>query len=94
MNLITKLITRVEEYYETNKKPCKTYATEERAEAAAVSAEAKIAAYYDDSPENIEYVVFYVPAMGRWTVAFNVRNLLNTNGGYAGFTSDLGYFTY
>jgi len=94
MNVITKLVERVEEYYETNKKPCKSYASESNAEKAAHKVVEKIAKYYSDEEKMVEYVVFFVPAMQRWTVAFNTTKLINKHGGYAGIVSDMGYFMY
>lgn len=94
MNLIQNLVDRVEDYYTTNKKPCKTYATESNAEKTAHKMVEKIANYFGDEPKMVEYVVFFVPAMQRWTVAFNIKPLLNKHGGYVGIVSDLGYFTY
>lgn len=94
MNIITQLVNRVEEYYETNKKPCKSYASEGNAEKAAHKAVEKIANYFGDEEKMVEYVVFFVPAMGRWTIAFNITKLLNKHGGYAGVASELGYFQY
>lgn len=94
MNVITKLVERVEEYYETNKKPCKSYATEANAEKAAHKVVQKIADCYNDEEKLVEYIVFFVPAMGRWTVAFDISKLINKHGGYVGVVSDMGYFTY
>ena len=94
MNVITKLVERVEEYYTTNKKPCKSYSTESNAEKAANKAVEKIAKYYGDDENMVEYIVFFVPAMNRWTVAFNTTKLINKHGGYAGIVSDMGYFMY
>ena len=97
MNSITKLINRIEDYRSTNKNPCKSYATEASAEKVALKVAREIAYYYsgkNDDSELPSYLVFFNPAWGRWCVAFNIMNLLNRYGGYVGFASNKGFFTY
>jgi len=94
MNIIKNLIDRVESYYATNKKPCKSYVSEEGAEKAAQQAAIKIADYFNEKSEHVDYVVFFVPAMNRWTVAFHISPLIRKHGGYVGISSELGYFSF
>jgi hypothetical protein len=97
MNTIKNLIARIEEYRATNANPCKNYATEQSAEKAATKMAKAIAVYYSDDENTTEspsYVVFYNPAWGRWCVAFNIVKLLNKYGGYMGYASNKGFFTY
>lgn len=88
MNIIADLIERIEDYRKTNKNPCKNYATEAAAEkatkAAAEIAKAHLAAKDDHRP--VRYVVFYVPAWGRWCGALDFSELLSRkgSGGYVG----------
>lgn len=96
-NIITDLINRIEEYRATNKNPCKNYATQAAAEKAAIQVAADIKAYYSNGEPgapDAQYLVFYVPAWGRWCAAFNVIDLLNKFGGYIGYTSNRGFFTF
>jgi hypothetical protein len=46
MNITKTLIARIEDYRATNKKPCKSYATEAKAEAAAESFAPKYAKHF------------------------------------------------
>jgi len=93
MNLITKLIERIEEYRTTNKKPCKSYASQATAEKAANTVAAEAAKYF--LVKQVEYLVFYNPAWNRWCVAFDLGKILQAGaGGYVGFISDRGFYTY
>lgn len=95
-NTITKLIERIEDYRATNKNPCKNYATEAAAEKATAAMAKACAEYYSDNENEkaCPYVVFYVPAWGRWCGAVNHTRLLNKYGGYAGFPSTKNFFSY
>lgn len=94
MNLIKSLIARIEDYRSTNKSPCKSYANEATAEKAAEQYAAKIVSAYTDEKFDLEYVVFYNPAWGRWCVAFRTQPLNNKYGGYVGVASEYGFFSY
>lgn len=85
MNTIKTLIARIEEYRATNKTPCKNYASEVAAERIAAKVAKEIAVYYSND-ENTTYA-------GR-SVAFNIVKLLNKYGGYIGYASNKGFFTY
>ena len=97
--IIEKLTARIEEYYATNKNPCKNYATEEAAKKATKKMAQEAATYFDlenrkDAPE-ADYVVFYVEKMGRWVGCINLSELLhraNSTGGYLGFCRN--FFTW
>ena len=94
MNLIKTLIARIEDYRSTNKSPCKSYMTEGTAEKAAEQYAAKIVACFTNEKFDLEYVVFYNPAWGRWCVAFRTGPLLQKFGGYMGVASEYGFFSY
>lgn len=96
MNIIADLTARIEDYRTTNKNPCKNYATEAAAEkatkAAAAHALACLGARGDTRP--VRYVVFFIPAWGRWVGALDMSELLSRNGsgGYVGCCP--GFFAY
>lgn len=96
MNIVTSLIVRIEDYRSTNKQPCKNYASEAAAakatKAAAERALKILGAHNDSKP--VGYLVFYVPAWGRWVGALNFSELLSRKGagGYVGCCSD--FFTF
>jgi len=94
-NIIKDLIERIESYRATNKQPCKNYATEAAAEkatiAAAEQARIRIAAPTDTKP--VRYVVFFVPAWGRWVGALDYTELLSRKGA-GGYIGDVGFYTF
>jgi len=97
MNSIKTLIARIEEYRAVNKNPCKSYSSEVAAEKAAEKMAKNIGIYYtgnNDTDLRPSYVLFFNPAWGRWCVAFNIVKLLNSYGGYIGYVSDKGFYTY
>lgn len=94
MNLIHNLVERIEACYVTNKKPCKTFANEKTANDKASFYAQKIADYFGADASKVEYVVFFVPKMGRWTAAYNLKPLLRIYGGYIGIASEYGFFSY
>jgi hypothetical protein len=98
-NIITELTARIEDYRATNKQPCKNYATEAAAEKATAKMAQAAATYFDKErrvdARPADYVVFYVPAWGRWVGCINMSGLINranSTGGYLGFCT--GFFTY
>jgi hypothetical protein len=95
MNIIKSLVARIEKYRTENKSPCKNYATEARAEKVAEEVSKKLAQYFDaNTTKTVDYVVFYVPSWGRWTVAFNLQPWLNKHGGYVGVAGEMGFYSF
>ena len=99
MDIIASLIARVEEYRATNKNPCKNYATREACAAAAGKVAQQVADYFakdrSQPAQPARYVVFYVPAWGRWVGALDYTELLgrpSSTGGYLGVAR--GWYTY
>jgi hypothetical protein len=100
MNIIKDLISRIETRAKETKDPCKTYASEERAEVAAEKMAKEVAEYF--TVKNVayqirpaRYVVVYVPCLDRWTYGIDMSELLgrsDTTGGYLGFCKDI--FTF
>ena len=97
MNLIKDLSARIEEYRSTNKRPCANYATE----ASATRAAGKVAAAVgkelsrNHDGEPCRFVVFYIPAWGRWGACLDSTELLarkDSSGGYLGIAPD--FFKY
>lgn len=100
-NVIAEVTARIEEYRTTNKKPCKSYATEAAAEKA-VSQVAQMAADHfakdrSQPARSARYVVFYIQAWGRWVGAVDMSELIarsSSTGGYLGIVGREGFFTY
>jgi hypothetical protein len=100
MDIIATLIARVEEYRATNKQPCKNYATQAAAQAATGKVALMAAQYFYKYPNKQDcqparYVVFYVPAWGRWVGALDYTELLSrpsSTGGFLGIAK--GWYTY
>ena len=95
MNIIESLTARIEEYRSTNKQPCKNYATQEAAEKATAKAAEAAGKYFDREGRAPRYVVFFIPAWGRWVGAMDYTELFGrstANGGYIGAIT--GFFTY
>lgn len=96
MNIITSLIARIEDYRTTNKNPCKNYATEAAAEKAAqLMAQAALkmlGAPNDQQP--VRYVVFLVPAWGRWVYALDFSELLSRKGAGGPVGSFTDFFSF
>jgi hypothetical protein len=95
MNITENLISRIEEYRATNKQPCKNYATQEAAEKATAKAANAAGKYFDRDGKAPRYVVFLVPAWGRWVGALDYTEMFRrstANGGYLGAIT--GFYTY
>jgi hypothetical protein len=95
MNITENLISRIEEYRATNKQPCKNYATQEAAEKATAKAADAAGKYFDRDGKAPRYVVFLVPAWGRWVGALDYTEMFRrstANGGYLGAIT--GFYTY
>lgn len=101
MNITKTLIARIEDYRATNKKPCKSYATEAKAEAAAESFAPKYAKHFaikqDENQKPCRYVIVFNEAWGRWVVGFDFSELLGrstSTGGYLCIAGNDGFYTY
>ena len=95
MNIIDTLTARIEEYRATNKQPCKNYATKEAAEKALSAASKRAGDYFDSDKQPARYVVFFIPAWGRWVGAMDYTEMFRRsthNGGYLGAIT--GFYTY
>ena len=95
MNIVTNLISRIEDYRSTNKQPCKNYATKEAAEKALEKASTTAGKIFDRNARPANYVVFFVPEWNRWTGAMDYTELFRRQtsiGGYIGAVP--GFFTY
>ena len=95
MNIIESLTARIEEYRATNQQPCKNYATQQAAEKATAKAAEAAGKYFDSEGRAPRYVVFLVPAWGRWVGAMDYTEMFRrstANGGYIGAIQ--GFFTY
>ena len=95
MNIIDTLISRIEDYRATNKQPCKNYATQQAAEKAVAKAAEAAGKYFDTEGRAPRYVVFFVPAWGRWVGAMDYTEMFSRStagGGYVGAIT--GFFTY
>ena len=101
MNIAKDLIARIEDYRAENKKPCKSYATEAKAEAVAKELAVKYAAYFCarrlETQQPCRYIVVFNEAWGRWVVGFDFSELLartSSTGGYIGIASNDGFYCY
>lgn len=95
MNVIHSLISRIESYLTETKSPCKTYASEASAEKAMTKYSEQAGKYFDRDGKPARFVIFYIPAMGRWAGALDYTELFgrrNATGGYLGLIK--GIFTY
>ena len=100
MNVVTDLISRIEEYRATNKNPCKSYASEQKATAIAESFAQKYAAYFtaeNSTSRPCRYIVTFNDAWGRWVIGFDFSELMQrstSTGGYLGIASNDGFYSY
>ena len=95
MNIVTNLITRIEDYRATNKQPCKNYATQEAAEKALAKAAALAGKIFDRDGRPANYVVFFVPGWDRWTGAMDYNELFRRKSSVGGYIGAIpGFFTY
>ena len=95
MNIIETVTARIEEYRLTNKQPCKNYATQQAAEKATAKAADAAGKYFDRDGKAPRYVVFFIPAWGRWVGALDYSEMFSrstANGGYIGAIT--GFYTY
>ena len=101
MNITQDLIRRIEEYRAENKNPCKSYATQAKAELVAKKFAPKYAAHFAKNIHQEQapcrYIVVFNVAWGRWVVGFDFSELLARNsstGGFVGIASADGFYTY
>ena len=94
MNIIKSLIERVEEYRAINKQPCKNYATEEAADKAAAAEAANLGKRLDRDGKPARYVVFLVPAWGRWTAGIDMTEVMYRPTSIGGYIGTNGFFSY
>tara|TARA_R110000782_G_scaffold201099_1_gene289874 strand:+ start:123 stop:425 length:303 start_codon:yes stop_codon:yes gene_type:complete len=100
MNVVTNLISRIEEYRASNKTPCKSYANEAKATAVAETFAKKYADYFtaeNSASRPCRYVVAFNAAWGRWVIGFDFSELIQrstSTGGYLGVASNDGFYTY
>ena len=100
MNVTQTLIARIEDYRTTNKTPCKSYATEAKAEAVAARLSVRYATYFTINGREVvpcRYIVAFNEAWGRWIVGFDFAELLQrstSTGGYLGIASSDGFYSY
>lgn len=98
-NLVTTVIQRIETRRLETATPCKSYSTEEKAEAVAQEKAAVYANYFAKQEKQFpcRYIVAYNAAWGRWIVAFDFTELLNrstSTGGYVGIAAQDGFYTF
>lgn len=96
-NIIATLTARIEAARAENAKPCKSYATEARAEAAVAACAQACGQHFDTTGAEARYVVFYVPSWGRWVGAVDMTEILRrptSMGGYVGLAGSMGFFCF
>jgi hypothetical protein len=100
-NVVKELIIRIENRRAETAHPCKSYATEAKAEAVAEKYATIFANYFTRfDATNIKpcrYIVAYNEAWGKWVIGFDFTELLGrrtSTGGYLGVASDKGFYTY
>lgn len=100
MNIVKDLVARIEKRLLDTKKPCRLYATEERAEAEAVDQAAFMGAYFarpGTTSRPARYVVVFIPSVGKWAIGFDLTEVMNRHnacGGYVGVMADRGFYTF
>lgn len=97
MNVIKNLIERIEKRRIETAKPCKAYATEEKAEAVASEYALRYGKLFDRLGNPCRYVVVYNVAWGKWVIGFDFTELMGRRyamGGYVGVAADEGFYTY
>ena len=96
MNIIDKVIARIEDYRKENKNPCKSYKTAESAERATAKIAAMVAEHHGCKlPAN--HFVAYNKDWGRYIGAIDINELIRreeATGGYVGLCSEKGFYSY
>lgn len=94
-NVTNQLLDRINARLQETKNPCKSYITEAAAERALETVAAHVALHFGIPTKDVNYIVFYVPAMGRWTGAIDINGVVRhpkSHGGYLGVAAD--FYTY
>jgi len=96
MNVIDRVIDRIEFRRKENKVPCKNYKNKASAERATKNM-AEIAGQHFFCDEPARYIVVYNEAWGRWIGAIDLTELLQREerkGGYLGICSSNNFYSY
>ena len=99
MNIVKFIIDSIEERRAETKTPCKSYATQAKAEEIAAPLAQQFANHFsiDGTQQPCRYIVAHDDAWGRWIVAFDFTEMLRrdtSTGGYIGIAADRGFYTY
>lgn len=99
MDIVKFIIDSIEERRAQTKTPCKSYATQAKAEAIAATLAQQFADYFsiDGTQRPCRYIVAHNEAWNRWVVAFDLTELMRRDtfsGGYIGTVADRGFYTY
>lgn len=96
MNIIKDLQRRIAGRLLETKTPCKTYATEVRADMEGETAAQRLADYFAKDKSQparpAMYVVVYIPELDRWTYCLCITEVLGrttSTGGYIGIAGDV-----
>ena len=93
MNITKDILNRIENYRETNKNPCKNYATKEGAEKATQKM-AEIMGNRFDSRLPARYIVIYNGVWNRWVGAIDMTELLGRPDSKGGYAITQGFYSY
>ena len=98
-NLTADLIARIESRRAETKNPCKSYATEARANAVAEKYAQEFADYFalSETQRPCGYIVAFDDAWQRWVIGFDLSGLLSrttSTGGYVGCVAHAGFYSY
>lgn len=93
MNIQQSVLNRINERLTETKKPCKTYKSAEAAEKAAQKLAEKVSGEYQVD-FTCDYLIIFIPAMERWTAAFDASKFIHRIGGgcYLGMFAHYGFY--
>lgn len=97
MNIIKNLQARINERLAETSKPCKTYASYNKADEVGEKFAAKLGKAFDTAGRPARYVVVYIDAMQRYTPAFDYSELFSRStamGGYVGMAANAGFYSF
>lgn len=80
MNIQQSVLDRINKRLTETKNPCKTYKSAEAAEKAAQKLAEKVSHEYQVDFK-CDYLIVFIPAMGRWTAAFDASKFIARIGG-------------
>jgi len=102
MNITSKLLQRINDRLTETKTPCKLYKSYENADKAGKKVAARSALHFTpcsaEVVANVEathYLVVFIPSIRKYTVCFDLTELVSrrtTSGGYLGICGD--FYTY